>query len=386
MKKIVSLLIIIVLSFSLFAQKQYKCINEQGDVMFEFEAHYVWPFSDGMAKFKTTIVENGKAYWRIGFIDKSGKIVINPIYDSSKSRKYDFVDGVSWVKIPDQDGFFLIDKTGKRITEKTYEKVGSIHEGMCSVYQGLNMGFINVKGEEVIPIEYTGDPWFYEGLICLCPAEAEVGKYGFMNKSGELVIPFSFIQAGYSGFRNGECRVQINGKTNLIDKTGKVVFTPALTSNMEGFSCGLAEAYTKPDRTGNGYFDRTNTWVIKPIYDDAKSFKNGKAVVGINDKYGVIDTLGNFIIPLKFDKIYGNCDNSGYFICELNLMKYYYNCDGKYFSQHEIIRMKPRGESQYYPYMDSNDKWGYMNADGTYHIETKYDDVDTFVEGRAWVY
>ncbi|PLX07792.1 MAG: hypothetical protein C0596_09320 [Marinilabiliales bacterium] len=368
------------------AQKLYKCINMQGDVLFELETHYVWPFSDGLAKFKTTVVNNGKAEWRIGFVNEKGEVVIEAKYDSKKSSKYNFVDGVSWVKLPDQDGFFLIDKTGKRISEKTYEKVGKFHEGMCAVYEGLNMGFVNLKGEEIIPLKYTGDPWFYNGLVCLCLADAEVGKYGFMDKNGEVAIPFQYIQAGYSGFNNGECRVMINGKTNLIDTTGKVVFTPTLTSNMEGFSCGLAKAYTTPDRKGVGFFNRDNTCVIKPIYDRASSFENGKTIVQINDKYGVIDTLGNYIIPLKFDNILGDCGDSGYFLCEKDLVKYYYNCDGQYFTQHTVKRIKGRNNSNYYPFMDNNDKWGYLNADGSYYIKAQYDDADSFVEGKAWVY
>ena len=386
MKKSIVLVLAIFITTFLYSQKLYKCINEQGDVLFEFETHFVWPFSDGMAKFKTTVVENGKAYWRIGFVNDKGEVVIEPKYDSQKSIKYNFRDGVSWVKLPDSEGFFLINKTGKRIGDQTYEKVGSFHEGMCAVYKDLNMGFVNTKGELVIPIEYAGDPWFYEGLVCLCPAEGETENYGFLDKNGEVVIPFQFNQAGFSGFKNGECRVQINGKTNLIDKTGKVVFTPTLTNNMDAFSCGLAKAYTKPDRTGFGFFNRDNQWVVKPIYDRASVFENGRAIVSINDKYGVIDTLGNFIIPLKFDKIYGDCDDSGYFACELDLITYYYNCDGVYFSQHDVVKIMPHEESKYYPYKDSNDKWGYLNADGSYHIKAIYEKNDSFEEGKAWVY
>ncbi len=386
MKKLLILLTICGVAFTLYAQKNYQCINEQGDVLFEIETHYVWPFSDGMAKFKTSVVENGKAYWRIGFVNEKGEVVIKPKYESKKSTRCKFKEGVAWVRLPNQDNYFLIDKSGARVSENSYEKVGSFHEGMCAVYSDLNMGFVNTKGEEIIPIKYTGDPWFYEGFVCLCPADAEIEKYGFLNKQGEQVIPFKYNQAGYSGFKNGECRVMINGRTNLINTSGELVFTPSLTTNMEGFSCGLAKAYTKPDRSGVGFFNRNNEWVVKPIYDRSESFKNGVTIVSINDKYGVIDTLGNFIIPLKFDKILGGCDDSGYFSCEKDLATYYYNCQGEYFTQHPIKRLKACKNSNLYPYMDNDDKWGYLNADGSYFIQAKYEDVDSFEEGKAWVY
>ncbi len=386
MRKILILITLLCIFFSLCAQKYYKCIDEKGVVLFELETHYVWPFSDGVAKFKTSVVENGKAYWRIGFVNDKGEVIIEPIYESRKSSKCNFKDGVAWVRMPKQERYFLIDKTGTRISDKSYEKVGSFNEGMCAVYDNLNMGFVNTKGEEIIPLKYTGDPWFYEGLVCLCLADAELGKYGFMDKTGELVIPFQYNQAGYSGFQNGECRVMINGKTNLINKTGELVFTPTLVNNMEGFSCGLAKAFTTPDRKGYGFFNRNNEWVVKPIYNKATSFENGLSVVSLSDQYGVIDTLGNYIIPIKFDKIIGDCDDTGYFACEKDLVTYYYNCDGKYFTQHPLKRMSPCKGSDFYPFMDQNNKWGYLNADGSYHIEAQYIEADAFVEGKAWVY
>ena len=387
MKKIIILLVFAGILFNnLFAQKNYKCINQQGEILFELQTDYVWPFSDGMAKFKTSVVENGKSFWRIGFVNENGEIVIEPKFESKKSTKCKFNDGVAWVRLPDTEGYFLIDKTGARITEKTYEKIGRFHEGMCAVYKGYNMGFVNNKGEEIIPIKYTGDPWFYEGLVCLCPAEGQEEKYGFFDKQGNIAIPFQFKQAGFSGFSNGECRVMINGKTNIIDKQSNVVFSPSLTNNMSDFSDGLSMAYTKPDRTGVGYFNRENVWVIKPIYDKGTSFEDGRAIVKLNDKYGVIDTLGNYIIPLKYDKILGGCEDSGYFMCELNLIKYYFNCDGKYFTEHPLKRLKSCNNTEYYPFMDENEKWGYFNSDGSYHIKAQYDDVDSFVEGKAWVY
>lgn len=386
MKGLIVSVSLICMSYVSFGQKTYKCINEQGNVIFKFETYYVWPFSDDMAKFKTKVIINGKSEWRIGFINKNGDIAIEPIYESINLNKYNFIDGVSWVKLPEQKGFFLIDKTGKMILDKKYEKVGDFHEGMCAVYQGLKMGFINTEGEEVIPMKYYGSPRFHNGLVCLYIADAEVRKYGFLNKEGEVEIPFQFEQAGHSGFCKGECRVQVQGKTVLIDKTGEIIFKPILAKNMEDFSCGLAKAFIRPDRTGIGFFNRNNEWVIKPIYHKAVSFENGKTIVSINNKYGVIDTLGNFVIPLKFDNIYGDCGNVGYFACEKDMITYYYNCNGIYFTQHDVVKILPRNQSPYYPFKDSNEKWGYLNADGAYHISAQFESAEAFAEGKAWVY
>ncbi len=386
MKTLFIVILLCILTSLVYSQKEiHTCINEDGEVLFEFQSNYVWSFSDDMAVFKTVVVENDENVWRVGFINTDGNVVIPAKYNSKYTAKYGYKYGVSWVCDPGAKEFYLINKKGERLTTKAYEKVGSFNDSVCAVYEGLNMGFIDITGKEIIPCDYVGDSWFYEGLVCLCPAEGEVEVYGFLNKNGEQVIPFKFVQAGYSGFRNGECRVQINGKTNLINHDGEVVFTPSLTNNMEGFTCGLAKAYSKPDRSGFGFFDRQNKWVVQPIYDRVNSFKGGRAVVSLNDKYGVVDTLGKYIIPLKFDNIYGDCRNAGYFACEKENITYYYNCDGQYFSNLIVKQLLPKKESKYYPYKNESDKWGFLNADGSIHIPAMYIDANSFVEGKAWV-
>jgi hypothetical protein len=387
MKKILLLNLSLMLVVTILAQpKTHTCINTEGDTLFTFEAHYVWDFSDGMAKFKTVVTDNGERVWRIGFINDKGEVKVPAKYNSKYSISSKFKYGVAWVTDPDVKEFYLIDKEGNRVSEKTYEKVGSFNDSLCAVYEGYNMGFVNTKGEEIIPCEYVGDSWFYEGLVCVTKADSEVEAYGFLNKKGEVVIPFKFHQAGFSGFENGECRVQINGKTHLINHAGEVIFTPTLTNNMEGFSCGLAKAYTKPNRSGFGFFNRNNEWVVKPIYDRAYSFENGRSIVVLNDKYGVIDTAGNYIIALKWDKIFGDCAETGYYTCEKDNIRYYYNCDGEYFTNIPVKQLRQKRDSEYIPYMNESEKWGYLNTDGSIYIPAIYNDADSFIEGKAWVY
>ncbi len=379
---------VLIAYIALGQKKVYSCIDESGTVLFNFETHYVWPFSNGMAMFKTTVldVEKNKMVWRIGFIDNKGNVVIEPIYDSKFATYYGFNSGVSWARKPGADDFELINKKGEVISEKSYEKVGSFNDGLCAVYEDLYMGFVDLNGTEVIPCIYVGDTWFYDGLVCVCIGDNEMEQYGFLNKKGEVAIPFEYNQAGFSGFQNGEARVQIKGKTNLINTSGEVVFTPDLTSNMENFSDGLALAYINQDRSGYGFFNRNNEWVVEPIYDNASSFENGRSIVEKDGKYGVIDTTGKFILPLKFENIYGDCKLHGLYNAVLDNISYYYNCEGYYFTKFDVKHISGRESGKYYPYKDLNDKMGYLNTDGTMHVEARYNNVEAFSEGMAWVY
>ena len=63
-------------------------------------------------------------------------------------------------------------------------------------------------------------------------------KYGFIDKSGKVVIELQFDDAGY--FSEGLARVEKDGKWGFIDKSGKVVIEPQF-DDAEDFSEGLAK-------------------------------------------------------------------------------------------------------------------------------------------------
>ena len=49
--------------------------------------------------------------------------------------------------------------------------------------------------------------------------------------------------------------------------------------------------------------DYTGRWIAQPEYDTAEPFVEGLAVLGKNGNVGLIDTEGNIVIPLIFDKV-----------------------------------------------------------------------------------
>lgn len=60
------------------------------------------------------------------------------------------------------------------------------------------------------------------------------------------------------------------------------------------FSEGLA-AVMKDYNGKYGYIDKTDKFVIKPIFDDAQNFKNGLALISINNKQAYINKTGKFV-------------------------------------------------------------------------------------------
>lgn len=109
-----------------------------------------------------------------------------------------------------------------------YEKLGSFSEGLAAVMRDGKWGYINTKGEEVIPCQfpnpyedYIASP-FSEGLALV----QKDGKWGFVNTEGVEVIPINIDAEAVGKFSEGLAFVyKDNENFFVIDKEGKTVFS-----------------------------------------------------------------------------------------------------------------------------------------------------------------
>ncbi|MDO4700781.1 MAG: WG repeat-containing protein, partial [Moraxella sp.] len=119
------------------------------------------------------------------------------------------------------------------------------------------------------------------------------GKYGFIDKTGKVVIPLKyddFEKSFYGGRIFAE--VKRNGRTYYVSRLGDEY--TAVGSVSEGLVwVGNNNKY--------GYVDTTGKVVIALQYDDAWSFSEGLAVVKNNGKYGFIDKTGKMVIAPQYD-------------------------------------------------------------------------------------
>jgi hypothetical protein len=101
-------------------------------------------------------------------------------------------------------------------------------------------------------------------------------KWGFIDKTGALVIPVQF---------DDMARDQYGGRT-LYHKA------------FRNFSEGLCAV-----RFGKkwGFIDKKGNFAIEPKYDNAGVFSEGLACVRVGSKYGYIDKTGKVMIPMQFD-------------------------------------------------------------------------------------
>lgn len=141
-----------------------------------------------------------------------------------------------------------------------YFMVDFSDEGLAAVLKNGKEGFVNTKGEVVIPFIYEWVKSFSEGLAAVCN---DSHHWGFINTRGEVVIPL--IYDGVQSFSEGLAAVSKSGKDGFINTRGDVV--------------------------------------IPMIYDSAWSFSDGLAAVRKDEKWGFVDTAGHLVFPCN----YNNC-------------------------------------------------------------------------------
>lgn len=203
----------------------------------KYKYESVKAFSENMAFVK----RDGK----VGFINRKGEEVIQPVYDDAgmflsglvsvlKDGKVGVLNKKGEVIIPfeyeniggffdglacyNQNGKFgIMDSTGKKVTEATFEGLGDVSEGMLAFIKDKKIGFINTKGEIVIQPQFDFANPFYEGLAMV----ALENKVGFIDKQGNFVIPCKYENS--DNFQEGYTIAAENGKFYLIDKKGTVI-------------------------------------------------------------------------------------------------------------------------------------------------------------------
>jgi hypothetical protein len=187
-------------------ENKYGFVDKSGKIVVNPQFDGAWHFNEGFA----ILVQDGKC----GFIDKTGKIVINPQFDLVS----DFKNGKAAFKNGNQWGF--IDTKGSYIINPQFDNVGSFSEGYAPFKQGSDWGYINEKGKIEINPQFDRASDFKSGL-----AYVEQGnKYGYINPKGQFEINPQFEET--SDFFGSFALVKSAGKWGIIDKKGKYLVNP----------------------------------------------------------------------------------------------------------------------------------------------------------------
>ena len=219
-------------------------IDKTGNKVFECEGD-AEDFSEGLAAVrKCFTLDNDDFVCRIGFVDKTGFEAIPFIFKYAGR----FVDGLCWAETENACGF--INREGK------FELTGDYKTLVLE--EGIECG------------NYPLCPTFSEGLAWVCNKD---GKFGYIDKTGKVVIPFRYESAYDDGpefYYTIPCYDFHDGLARICDKT--------------------TEKY--------GFIDREGNEVFPCQFEYAEDLKDGVAMVERDGQHGFIDAKGNCTLDM----------------------------------------------------------------------------------------
>lgn len=273
------------------------------------------PFSGGLAA-----VYQGDPEGKILYINREGQAAIA----SKWHRGLPFQDGHA--QVYDRSSVALIDKTGSITVPPRHDYFPTQRsEGLWPSSAGAV--YYDDKGAVALSMPSHELRSFHEGLAGIGGKNknSDVNKsWGFIDKSGKLVIPLQFI--GVKDFSEGLAPVQqfftgadkrFHREWGFIDRSGKIVVEPQYQwadQFSEGMAC-IGQAEPTDWTMRYGYIDKTGRSVIPPKYDWAEPFSQGLALVHlpgqkdgydhvfVNGKGGVINRSGSWVFIDKTGKI-----------------------------------------------------------------------------------
>jgi hypothetical protein len=329
--------------FRIVENEKIGFIDSTGRVVIRPQFHAAGEFSEGLS--------NARFSGKYGFIDETGKFVIKPQFEFAESFSNGlarvYLKGKSYFIDPSGTKFFdchfaqftpfkndrsivktstgklgAIDKKGKLFIDTIYSEIGEFEYGQALVkrFRDQESAVIDTLGKTVIPFKkYANISYYKDGIFCVfIRHEKDKPRIGFLDrncklflsipyqenvqlegtfKCGLLRVSFWKVKADSSGNRQhvqtGNGYIDLEGlicikKNDVTDATD--------FSENRAFVRGRYNMYTMIDRKGKK--------VSKHQFDEISGeFKNGTVLVRYSGNWGLIDTNGKYIIPLRFPEI-----------------------------------------------------------------------------------
>lgn len=255
---------------------------------------------------------------RLGFIDQTGRLVIEPQFLGSLEPTEDIVPVLAQIGGDDQLWGF-IDFTGVWIIEPRFSRVGPFSEGFAAFVDDdrLRGGYVDRSGKVAIDPLFESTRRFSEGLA----AVKVQGLWGFLDSRGLLAIEPQF--RGSRDFSEGLAMVEVAGGTiGYIDPKGGWVIEARAGSGEEALgptwvegelagrpvSQALTDGYNFTEGLAGvrvedgtwGFVDREGRWAIEPRFFGAGVFSEGLAPIRVGLRWGYVDRDGEVVIEPRF--------------------------------------------------------------------------------------
>lgn len=341
----------------------------------------------------TTLVHEGK----YGVIDKTGTIVVEPIYNAiqipnpskpvfvcigeydeenkqyitkvfndKNEQLFQEYEGIQVIQLETnietnpyekntlvykKDGKYgLIDIQGKEITKPIYEEISSVKykEGTFTIKQDGKVGVINLKGKIIIKPEY----------------ETIMSDNYYNEKTKNKTTGFIVSKKTQEGYLYGY--VNYHGKVILDTEYTELERVTAIANEKDLYFIAF--------KNGQAGLLKEKKVILNYEYQDIQySSSNDIFVVQRNSKQGVVSKEGNTIVNTTYDSIvFGGM----YINAKKGNNLYLFDLNGGSVEDKNIISKISTGNPNYFITVDQNDIYSIVDKEGKVLIDNNYSYIE----------
>jgi hypothetical protein len=265
---------------------EYNFVDSTFNKISSIDFDFALEFREGFAPIR----QNGE--W--AFLKPDGELLFKPKYDDI----FWFINGFASVKKNNKYGY--IDTMGEEICEIKFTNWREFKEDGLAFVSEENKGWnvIDTTGKAIFNVEnlLLADPYFNEfGTVKISKKiDESTFKFGYINKKGEIIIPVEYdrLESFHNYPFTGAGIKSEKGyfSYSLIDISGKIIRKNEFSHIHYYYEGGVSMV------TAN----HTNS---KPVDKTIKIEDSEIEYMEVRGKMGVIDTTGKILIPMKYHRL-----------------------------------------------------------------------------------
>lgn len=244
--------------------------------------------------------------------------------------------------------------------------------GKLIVEKNGKAGVIDTTGKLLLPCQYDYCDFLSDNLFCVY--NEYNNTHGGINLQGDTVIPFDYTRISNIGGGKNFILVRQNDKYGFVNSNGKVI----VPCQYEDFNyCWNGKVSLKKDGKW-GVLDTLGNVVLPFIYDNGLSFYLPELAVMMSPKgCGAINLKGDTVIPLQYNIWFSYQSKSKIAMITHDEAVDIYDSEGHILASYEEMSydgMDALDEELWIP-IRKNGKWGFLDLKLNEVVPCKYDFV-----------
>ncbi len=260
----------------------YGIINDKFEVVAPFEYDYIYSFND-----QGSTVAHKDGFF--GIISTSGEHI--------SDFKYTYMEDFNGlIALAFDGGYGYVNHNGEEVISTIHSEVKQGTTLSVFLEYDEKWALYSPYGENLTGFIYSNVGSFSNGLSAVSIITDAGERFGYINDSGDVVIPCEYDSA--LDFKYGKAIVRKGRYSGIIDVDGNIIIPFTYTGFNSSYDHNVIAAANEEGKWGLISFKNEKLCEFK--FDYIFEFEDGYAYTLKDHKYGIIDVGGNELAPPKY--------------------------------------------------------------------------------------